>query len=232
MAWRKVSWVSLGVGMVLAAWAFGVLVAAVGESFPVEHREPITVRVLNGRNGKPLAHLRVALAAGYNEKDLELRLWRDEVVTGAAGAVQVPHGLAEFPFLRVRPLKAKLCQGTARGETYTVERVRSEGLSAPNRCGIVTVAGAPGILVVFVRGGGEPDVPAQASATEPSVDFGGNGPSRQAETDDHRASGPTAAGNEIETLVGRRIGAPEPAAAVEGTGEPAGSYEMMCQPED
>jgi hypothetical protein len=153
--------------LVLAAWGFGVLLA-VCESFPVEHREPLTVRVLNGKNGQPLARARLTLSAGYTEKDIGQRLWRDEVVTDAGGEARVPRVLSNLPFLRVKVKQAKLCQGTA---TYTVERIRGEGLNAPNHCGFVTVAEAPGVLVVFARGNGEPEGSGQAPAAEPSVDF-------------------------------------------------------------
>lgn len=164
---RPVRWRTVGLALVLAAWGFGVLLA-VCESFPVEHREPLTVRVLNGQNGQPLVHLQLALSAGYTGADIEKRLWRDEVVTDAAGEARVPRVLSNLPFLRVKVKQAKLCQGTV---TYTVERIRGEGLNAPNHCGFVTVAEAPGVLVVFARGNAGQEGTEQAPAREPRIDF-------------------------------------------------------------
>lgn len=166
---RKIRWSRLGVGLVLVAWGVGVLLAAC-ESFPVEHRGPITVRVLNGRSGQPLARARLMLLAGYGERDIEQRLWREEAVTDATGQALVPRALRDFPFLAVRVAKAKLCQDTSHGETYNVERIRGEGLHAPNDCGIVTVSDTPEVLVVFARGG-PGEAPIQAATPEPRVDF-------------------------------------------------------------
>lgn len=164
---RPVRWFRIGVGLVLAAWGFGVLLA-VCESFPVEHREPLTVRVLNGKSGQPLVHLQLTLSAGYTGGDIEKRLWRDEVVTDAAGEARIPWVLGDLPFLQVRVAKAKLCEGKA---IYAVEWIRGEGLNAPDHCGFVTVAEAPAVLVVFARGNAEPEIPTQAMAAGTSVDF-------------------------------------------------------------
>ncbi len=145
---RPVRWRRVGLALVLAAWGIGVLLA-VCESFPVEHRESVIVRVLNGKNGQALVHLQLKLSGGYTGADIEKRLWRDEVVTDAAGEAGVPRVLSNLPFLQVKGSQAKLCQGTA---ISTVERIRGEGLNAPDHCGVVTVAEAPGVLVVFARG--------------------------------------------------------------------------------
>jgi len=215
------------VRLALAAWGLGALWAVAGESFPVVHRELITVRVLNGRSGKPLAHRRITLIAGYNEKDLRQKLWGEEAVTDAIGEVRVPRVLGDFSFLEVRVAKAKLCQGTSRGEMYNVSRIRREGLNAPNRCGLVTVAQTLGVLVVFAGGQGEADPPAKIVAQETNVDFTA-GPGVRAEAERAR---PTAwAGNEIDTLVGRR--SPERDPDEDGTAEFPGAYDVMCQPEE
>src|SRR5690348_12430719 len=80
------------------------------ELFPVQHLEPITVRVLDGKTGTPLPHQRLRLAGGYDAKDIEQGLWPAEVRTDAAGEARVPRGLVDFPFLQVRVEKARLCQ--------------------------------------------------------------------------------------------------------------------------
>ncbi len=109
--------------------------------------------MLSGKSGAALAHQRLTLVAGYDARDLEQRLWTEETVTDAAGETAVPLALGNFPFLQVKVAKTKLCQETSRGEVYNLGRVRSQGFSAPNHCGFVTVADAPRVLVVFVRRG-------------------------------------------------------------------------------
>jgi len=162
--------VRIGVGLALAAWALGIFLASC-EPIPVDYREPVTLRLLDGKSGEPLAHLRLVLIAGYDRKDLKQRAWRNEVITDMAGEALLPQALANFPFLEVRPMKTRLCQGTARGEIYTIAEIRGEGFSAPNRCGWITAAETPRTLVVFVRTEGNAAGLAQAAPAEPRVDY-------------------------------------------------------------
>jgi len=265
---RKVRWGRLGVRLLLAAWGLGTILALVGESFPVEHREPITVRVLNGKNGLPLAGARLTLIAGYTGRDLEQKLWRDEVVTDASGEARLPLLLANFPFLVVRVAKARMCQETSHGEMYGIERIRSVGQNAPNHCGASAVAETPRVLVVFARVAGKAEAIPPAAAIEARLDYAegadvemgteANELNRNAAQTGHRleveagwalasvaasvGAGEVEAGpewatsrtrNEIEALMAHRSGDWQPATkAVEGTGDSAGSYESMCQPED
>jgi hypothetical protein len=121
-----------------------------GETFPLIHNEPITVRVLNGKDGQPLAHLHLTLFAGYDPRDIHDRLWQQETLTDEQGRVQLSSQLRNLPWLQV--LVSKLCQANSRQASFSVERIRRDGLSAPNRCGVVTVQDTPGVLTVFVKG--------------------------------------------------------------------------------
>lgn len=138
----------LGIGLGLALWALGILFEAVGESFPVEHREPITVRVLGGGSGRPQPHARLMLAAGYDQRDIEQRFWQDEVVTDEAGLVRLPQAISELPFLRVTGKHIHLCPATS---MFNVERIRRDGLNAANRCGSLQVPVAPRVVVLFAK---------------------------------------------------------------------------------
>src|ERR1039457_4384758 len=71
------------------------------ETFPVVHNEPITVRILGGKDGQPLAHLHLVLLAGYDPSDLHDQLFRAEVLTDDHGLVKVPKQLANLPWLQV-----------------------------------------------------------------------------------------------------------------------------------
>ena len=138
---------NLSVGAVLLFRAIPACVA--GEVFPVAHNEPIAVRVADGKDGSPLAHEHVVLVAGYDRRDLDLALWREEAVTDAAGKVRLSNVLRNLPLLRVEVLKRRICAGAA---AFSVERVRLDGLSGANRCGAITLEDAPGVLTVFVKG--------------------------------------------------------------------------------
>jgi hypothetical protein len=141
------------IAFVLAA-ALALLAApakADNETFPVTHNEPITVRILNGKNGQPLAHIHLILIGGYDQGEITDHLWQEEKLTDEQGQVRLSGQLVNLPRIQVELLKGKLCQVKPESVSFSVERIRRDGLSAPNRCGIATVQDAPGIFIVFVK---------------------------------------------------------------------------------
>ena len=139
---------SLAAGMALLT----ATLCGVAETFPVVHNEPITVLILGGKDGQPLAHLHLVLLGGYDQRDLHDQLFRAEVLTDPQGQAQLPGQLANLPWLQVWVAKKPLCQAKPRGDRFSVELIRRDGLSAPNRCGTATVEDAPGVFTVFVKG--------------------------------------------------------------------------------
>jgi hypothetical protein len=143
------NWIILaGAALVL----LGAAACLADEVFPVVHREPISVTVLDGRGGNPQAGVHVVLVAGYDRRDLDLGLWRQEAVTDATGSVPLSDALKNLPLLRIEVLKRGRCAADAGDAAFSVERVRRDGVSTPNRCGVVVAAEAPGVLSVFVKG--------------------------------------------------------------------------------
>ena len=210
----------------------------VGEVIPVDHREPITVRVLNGRNGLPVAHLRLLLVAGYDQNDIDRHLWLEEASTNTEGEVRVPKGLVNFPYFEVALKGAKLCSARI---VFNMGRIRNDGQNAPNRCGSIAPAEQPGVLILFASRG----VAAGALAMQPPIplkdgdwvnppDMPGSPPPRY----------PTQLPNEIEALCDHELvrqpagmqplgeEPPSPAAqAPSGTVDSPDSYQEMCLPE-
>lgn len=135
------------------------------ESLPVVHHEPITIRILSGKDGLPLAHLHLILIAGYRASDLREQLFREEALTDARGQARLSSQLANLPWLQVWVDKKPLCQVHPRTASFSVERIRRDGLSAPNRCGTATVEDAPSVFTVFVKGKGEAPVDAAPTPT-------------------------------------------------------------------
>jgi len=124
------------------------------ETFPAVHNEPITIRVLSGKTGQPLVHARLLLVGGYDRRDLQLKMWHEEALTGLDGGARLPDALANLPFLQIRAARRHLCQADSSAATYSVERIRRDGLSTPDRCGFATVEDAPGIFIVYAKGRG------------------------------------------------------------------------------
>ena len=213
------------------------------ESFPVDHQEPITIRVLNGKDGQPIPNLRMVLLAGYTEGDIAHRFWREEAITNSSGEARLPRPLVNFPFLEASPVRAKLCQAGARGELYKIGRIRSDGWTAPNHCGFLHVADEPGVLTLFARQGEGPG----AHAAHPSVDCAFlNTASAAASAPADSASHPPSHANEIESLQEHEPLAhelldhepskqePSPAAPApkpSGTAAPVDAYNEMCAPD-
>jgi hypothetical protein len=142
---------NLAAGMALLT----ATLCGVAESFPVVHNEPITVRILGGKNGQPFAHLHLILIGGYDQKDVHDQLFRNEVLTDAHGQVRLPGQLANLPWLQVWVANKLLCESKPRRNSFSVELIRRDGLSTPNRCGTATVEDAPGVFTVFVKGKGK-----------------------------------------------------------------------------
>jgi len=138
-----------------SASAFVLLAAtaAAAEVFPVVHNEPIAVRVLDGKDGKPQPRAHVILVAGYDRRDLALGLWTEEAITDASGLVRLSATLRNLPLLRVEVLKRRSCQADAADAAFSVERVRRDGLSTVDRCGTIAAEDTPGVFTVYVRGG-------------------------------------------------------------------------------
>jgi hypothetical protein len=152
--------VSIAAGLAFASSA----ACGVGESFPVVHNEPITVRIVGGKDGRPLGRLHLTLIAGYDRLDMREQLFREEVLTDAQGQVRLSNQLANLPWLQVWVGKKSLCQEDAPKASFSVELIRRDGLSAPNHCGKATVEDKPGVITVFVKGKGAPSAPAIAAA--------------------------------------------------------------------
>jgi hypothetical protein len=171
---NRTIWV--GAAMVLLAAA----VCSADEVFPVVHHEPIAVRVLEGKNGAPQARVHVVLVAGYDRRDLDLRIWREEAVTDEAGTVRLSDALKNLPLLRVEVLKRGSCASDAGDAAISVERIRRDGMSAANRCGTVVAVDAPGVLAVFVKGKKSEAKTAQPSAKPAAAQRGVRGASETA----------------------------------------------------
>ena len=120
-------------------------------SIPVDHKEPITIHIVDSQDGHPIAHLHLALVAGYDRRDLERHLWLEDAMTDEHGDIRLPATLMNLPWLRVSMPKSSMCKADPRAETFSVERMRNDGLSSSNRCGTVTVGERPGVFTLFAQ---------------------------------------------------------------------------------
>ena len=138
---------ALGVGTLLLPASAG----RTQNSLPATHPEPTTIRILDGKGGGPLAHVHLQVVAGYDDRDLRLGFWSEEVVTDAQGRASLPGSLKNFSFVAVWVAKHRLCAAHGRSTYVNLDNIRSEGLSTPNRCGTTVIADTPGVLNVFAK---------------------------------------------------------------------------------
>jgi hypothetical protein len=164
---NRTIWVSAAMALLTTA------ACSADEVFPVVHHERIAVRVLEGKNGAPQARVHVVMVAGYDRRDLDVGMWREEAVTDEAGRVLLSDALRNLPLLRVEVLKRSSCATNSGDAAISVERIRRDGLSAANRCGTVVAVDAPGVLAVFVKGkkagAKTAQPPAKPAAAQPGV---------------------------------------------------------------
>jgi hypothetical protein len=199
------------------------------ESIPVDRREPIVLRIVNGKTGQPLIHLHLVMVAGFNERDIDHRFWREEAFTNARGEARLPKALVNLPLLQVSAMRAKLCRASSQGPLYSIDRIRIDGLSSPNRCGAIQLPEAPGVLTIFAKqsGGGDAD-----SAVSPvSLEASGHADSQ---TGEPPAKTPNSLSYPAESEL-RSLSEHSPARALgtgaDGTAEPDDSYQQMCLPQ-
>jgi hypothetical protein len=220
----RVSIAVVGAGLGLVCGVF----SGAGQAIPVDHPEPMTIRILNGKNGLPLPHLHAILIAGYDDRDIRHQSWREEVFTDISGEARIPKSLVDFAFLQVSLRSAKACQKSARGELYNLDRIRGDGFSAPNYCGIVRVVDAPGVLTIFVKPGS--DIIGARTPDAPQIVAEDNPPETAPQGSAVQSPLPASQANEIESLIGHLPGRASDLAP-SGTAALPDSYEEMCQPE-
>jgi hypothetical protein len=121
------------------------------ESYPEIHNDPIKIHLIDAQDGSPMANLRVVLAAGYSQDDLRKGLWRAEATSDTQGDVKLPRTMLNLGFMQILVAQDTPCTYKQSAQSLSIERIRTDGLSAPNHCGLVTANEKPGELNFFVR---------------------------------------------------------------------------------
>jgi hypothetical protein len=110
----------------------------------------IVIRVLNGKNGKPVSGEHLVVFTGSLQQTL----------SSARANVQLQTDLQGTAILRLDAAVERvqvwvdwhvLCQQTPNAKSYSVEEIEKKGLTTQNDCGAVQKTAAPGELVIFAR---------------------------------------------------------------------------------
>jgi len=122
-----------------------------GEIFPVDNADTIRVRVLDGRSGKIVPHAHIVLLGGYDQGEVHRQIFREERLTNDRGEMKLSRQLENLPWLQVWVDGSSLCQQRPEKASFSVELIRRDGVSAPNRCGTAVAEEEPGLFTVFVK---------------------------------------------------------------------------------
>jgi hypothetical protein len=157
---------SLAVSLAIALDLLAPATICADEADAALHNDRIVVRILDGADGQPLAHLHLVLLVGYDQDDIRKQLWREETLTDEQGNARLSSQFAHLPWLQVSVAHRHFCQKNSGEASFSVERIRRDGLSAPNRCGIATAENIPGLFTLFVKS--EPFDPIAPAPEKPS----------------------------------------------------------------
>ncbi len=111
---------------------------------------PLSIRVLNGSTGKPLAHQRLLLFGGATPDGVGNHQLRMDLTTNAEGVVNFTVETNRFRLFQVWPDFMVRCAPQV--ETFTTEIILTSGKASSNACNkAVTAPQRPGELTFYAR---------------------------------------------------------------------------------
>jgi hypothetical protein len=113
--------------------------------------QTITLRAVNGKSGKPLAHQRLLVFAGSNADEVRFQKHVYDLKTNDDGLATLAIDDAAIKRIQVWADFQHLCQSTPNLRSFDVGEIVSTGLSTPNDCGSVHPEVSPGSLTIFAR---------------------------------------------------------------------------------
>ena len=110
----------------------------------------VELHVVNGKNGKPVAHAHVLVFQGASTEEVTQQRHPIELRTDSEGVAVLPKDTM-MPWLRVFVDWHRPCQTDPQGGIYPLAKITGEGLVTPNTCGSITRKASPYDLYFFVR---------------------------------------------------------------------------------
>jgi hypothetical protein len=111
----------------------------------------ITVQVLDGRNGKPLADQHVLVFTGISINAAKSHAAHTELTTEKTGAGTLTIYPAETQWLQVFTDGRVLCYPNPNQSSFSVSEIMSKGLATPNDCGALIKEPSAGRFIIFAR---------------------------------------------------------------------------------
>ncbi|MES2222220.1 MAG: hypothetical protein V4587_14795 [Acidobacteriota bacterium] len=128
---------------------FGVTIKA--QNTGMEKTLDITVQVLDGRNGKPLADQHVLVFTGTSSGAVKSHAEHTGLTTGKDGVGTLTIFPSETQWLQVFTDGRIPCFADPNQASFSVSEIMSKGLVTPNNCSKLMREPSPGHFIIFAR---------------------------------------------------------------------------------
>lgn len=139
----------LGMCALAGVLLFGVTMRA--QNAGMEKTVNITVYVLDGRNGKPLANQHVLMFTGMSSSAVKSHAEHTGLTTDKNGVGTLTIYPAETQWLQVFADGRVLCYPDPNQSSFSVSDIMSKGLVTPNNCSALVREPSPGHFIIFAR---------------------------------------------------------------------------------
>ncbi len=138
--------------MRLSAISVIAILLILGSGTLLPQDNSIVVHVINGKNGKPLAHAHVLIFGGSAAEDIRLNGIPYSLQTDADGLAVLTLS-PTVSQLKVFVDWHTVCRKESPNiVSYSVAGIKAHGINTPNNCGSASRDSTPGHFFVFVRG--------------------------------------------------------------------------------
>ncbi len=111
----------------------------------------IKIQGLEGKTGKPLASQRLVIFGGESAEAATFHHTAFDITTDEWGIAELKFDPAKTSWIQVWADGMTLCQTKPNVGSFSVEKILTTGLSAPNSCSSLVQAAAPGHFIVYAR---------------------------------------------------------------------------------
>lgn len=111
----------------------------------------LTIKALDGRNGKPIRGAHLLVFAGGTAEELRQKAHNFDLQTDKNGDAKLTLNPVLLKFMQVWVDGETLCESGPNHVSFRIEQVIVKGLLAPNLCGDLRKPVEPGELLIFAR---------------------------------------------------------------------------------
>jgi hypothetical protein len=111
----------------------------------------ITIKAINGKDGKPLAHQRLVIFGGESPEAATFHHTAMNATTDENGLAVVSLVHEQTSWIQIWTDGLTLCQKAPNTKSFSVDTILSSGLSTPNNCGSIAEPPTSRQITVFAR---------------------------------------------------------------------------------